>query len=91
MKFRLVRSLPDAKPAEDLAQDFVWGDFAGDGAEVVEGGAEILGDEVRSEAGGEGRASRGEGEACLGKGLEVPQIGHNRLVRIESKVFLGCG
>ena len=41
----------DAELAENLAEDFVGGDGAGDGAEVMEGGAEVLGDKVGRGAG----------------------------------------
>ena len=36
--------LPDAELLEDIAQHLVGGDGAGDGAKVVEGLAEVLGD-----------------------------------------------
>ena len=39
-------SLSDAEIAEDVSEDFVGGDFAYDGAEVVEGFANVLGNEV---------------------------------------------
>ena len=39
-------SFSDAEILEDVAEDFVGGDFTEDGAEVVEGFAEVLGDEV---------------------------------------------
>lgn len=42
---------PDAKPAENRAEDFVGGDFADDGAEVVEGFADVLRDEIGRQAG----------------------------------------
>ena len=38
--------LSDAEMGEDLAKDFVGGEFAGDGAKVGEGRAKILGDEL---------------------------------------------
>lgn len=38
------RSLADAEVPEDVTQDFVGGDVAEDGAEVVEGFSEVLGD-----------------------------------------------
>ena len=41
MNIRLL--LPDAEIPENIAEDLVGGDFAGDGAEVVEGFAEVLG------------------------------------------------
>ena len=37
--------LPDAKPPKYIPQYFIRGDFAGDGADVVEGLADVLGDE----------------------------------------------
>ena len=46
-------SFPDAELPEYLAEDFVGGDFAGDGAEVGEGVAEVFSKEGAVEAGGE--------------------------------------
>ena len=37
--------LSDAEVGEDVAEDFVGSEFSGDGAEVGEGGAQVLGDE----------------------------------------------
>ena len=45
--------LPDAELNEDIPKHLVGGDGAGDGAEVVEGFAEVLGDEVTGGAGGD--------------------------------------
>lgn len=45
---------PNAKMLENIPQHLVRGDFAEDGAEVVEGLAEVFGEEVGSLAGGEG-------------------------------------
>lgn len=42
-------SLSDAEAGEDGGEDFGGGDGAGDGAEVVEGLADVLGDEVAGE------------------------------------------
>ena len=39
----------DTKIPKNIPQNFVGGDVAGDGAEVVEGFAQVLGDEVRRE------------------------------------------
>lgn len=52
--FLFFRSLADAKMLENIPQHLVRGDFAEDGAEVVEGLAEVFGEEVGSLAGGEG-------------------------------------
>ena len=43
---------PDAEPLKDIPQDFVGGDFAEDGGEVVEGLAEVFGEEVGGLGGG---------------------------------------
>lgn len=45
--------LSDAKIPKYISQDFVGGDFAEDGAEVVEGFADVLGDKVGRDIGGE--------------------------------------
>ncbi len=42
--------LADAKFTEDMAQDVVRGDFACDGAEVVEYLADLFTDEIRRES-----------------------------------------
>ena len=39
----------DAEAGEDGGEDFVGGDLSGDGAEVVEGVAEVYGEEVGRE------------------------------------------
>lgn len=44
-------SLADAEAGEDGGEDVGGGEGAGDGGEVVEGGAEVLGDEVAGEVG----------------------------------------
>ena len=44
-------SLADAKIPENVPQNFVGGDFADDGAEGVEGLADVLGGEVGRDAG----------------------------------------
>ena len=43
---------PNAEPLKDIPEDFVGGDFAEDGAEVVEGLAEVFGEEVGGLGGG---------------------------------------
>ena len=50
--FLFFRSLADAKPLKDIPKDFVGGDFAEDGGEVVEGLAEVFGEEVGGLGGG---------------------------------------
>ena len=46
------QSFPDAEPLKDIPEDFVGGDFAEDGGEVVEGLAEVFGEEVGGLGGG---------------------------------------
>ncbi len=49
--FLFFVSLADAKIPENVHQNFVGGDFADDGAEGVEGLADVLGGEVGRDAG----------------------------------------
>lgn len=44
LSLAIGRSFADTEVPEDVTQDFVGGDVAEDGAEVVEGFAEVLGD-----------------------------------------------
>lgn len=46
-----LASLSDAEAGEDGGEDVGGGEGAGDGGEVVEGGAEVLDDEVAGEVG----------------------------------------
>ncbi len=48
-----VQLFPDTEILEDVAQDFIGGDFTGDFTQVVEGFADVLGQQV-------GRQGRGE-------------------------------
>ena len=63
---------PHTEPLKDIPEDFVGGDFAEDGAEVVEGLAEVFGEEVGSLAGGEGTFDVFEGFGRFHQGLVVP-------------------
>lgn len=69
--FLFFRSLADAKMLENIPQHLVRGDFAEDGAEVVEGLAEVFGEEVGSLAGSEGTFDVFEGFGRLHQGLVV--------------------
>lgn len=62
----------DTKMLENIPQHLVRGDFAEDGAEVVEGLAEVFGEEVGSLAGGEGTFDVFEGFGRFHQGLVVP-------------------
>lgn len=70
--FLFFRSLADAKMLENIPQHLVRGDFAEDGAEVVEGLAEVFGEEVGSLAGSEGTFDVFEGFGRFHQGLVVP-------------------
>lgn len=70
--FLFFVSLADAKMLENIPQHLVRGDFTEDGAEVVEGLAEVFGEEVGSLAGGEGTFDVFEGFGRFHQGLVVP-------------------
>lgn len=70
--FLFFVSLADAKMLENIPQHLVRGDFAEDGAEVVEGLAEVFGEKVGSLAGGEGTFDVFEGFGRFHQGLVVP-------------------
>lgn len=70
--FLFFVSLADAKMLENIPQHLVRGDLAEDGAEVVEGLAEVFGEEVGSLAGGEGTFDVFEGFGRFHQGLVVP-------------------
>lgn len=70
--FLFFVSLADAKMLENIPQHLVRCDFAEDGAEVVEGLAEVFGEEVGSLAGGEGTFDVFEGFGRFHQGLVVP-------------------
>ncbi len=70
--FLFFVSLADAKMLENIPQHLVRGDFAEDGAEVVEGLAEVFGEEVGGLAGGEGTFDVFEGFGRFHQGLVVP-------------------
>ena len=88
---RRAALLSDAKVCENVPKDFVGGDFADDGAEVVEGLAEVFGEEVRGLGGEEGRLDALEGFGGAHQGLVVAEIGDDCLVRIQSGGLLGVG
>ena len=79
----------DAKIRKDIPQNFVGGDFADDGAEVVDGFADVLGGEVCGEAGGESFTDAEQGSAGIGEGLDVALVGDEGGVAVAEKVALG--
>ena len=80
---------PDAKIPENVPQDFVGGDFADDGAEVVDGFADVLGGEVCGEAGGESVTDAEQGSAGVGEGLDMTLVSDEGGVAVAEKVALG--
>ena len=65
----------DTKIPKNIPQNFVGGDVAGDGAEVVEGFAEVLGDKVGGEGSVQTGANAGEAPECVSECLDVALIG----------------
>ena len=52
LSLAIGRSLADTKLPENVTQNFISGDLSDDGSDVVEGFAEVLGDEVGREGSG---------------------------------------
>ena len=73
----------DAEIPKDIPQHLVCGDFADDGAEVVDGFADVLGGEVGREAGGEAFADAEEGSAGVGEGLDVALVSDEGSVAVS--------
>ena len=84
------QSLADAEIPEDVAEDFVGGDFTDDGAEVVYGFSDVLGDEVGRDGEGETFLSTEEGGAGIGEGLDVTLVCDQGCVTVCEEVSLGC-
>ena len=70
----LLLLFSDAEIPEDISQNLIGGDFADDGAEVVDGFADVLGGEVGREAGCEAVADAEEGSAGVGEGLDMALV-----------------
>ena len=69
----------DAEAGEDGAEDFVGGDLAGDGAEVVEGIAEVNDYEVGRKIVGESLGHLQQGLVDMSKGIVVPHVGEHHV------------
>ena len=80
LSLAIGRSLADTKIPKNIPQNLVGGDVAGDGAEVVEGFAQVLGKKVGGEGGVQAFAYAGEACLCLGEGLDVAGIGDHGAV-----------
>ena len=74
-----ITSFADAEVGEDVGEDVGGGDVAGDCGEVVDGLAEVLGNEVCRKLGfkgGDGRCCR---LGCKEQGLVVACVGHSHI------------
>ena len=74
---------PNTKIPKNIPQNFVGGDVAGDGAEVVEGFAQVLGKKVGGKGGVQAFAYAGEACLGLGEGLDVAGIGDHGAIFLE--------
>lgn len=70
----------NTKIPKNIPQDFVGGDVAGDGAEVVEGFAQVLGNKVSGEGSVQAFAHALEACLCLGQGLDMAGVGYHGAV-----------
>ena len=78
----------DAKILKDVAEDFVGGDFTNDGADVVDGFADVLGDEFCRDVEVEAFADAEEGSAGVGEGLDVALVCDQSRVTVGKYIFL---
>ena len=85
------KSLPDAEILKDIPEDFVGGDFADDGTDVVDCFADVLRGEVGRETGGQAFADAKEGSACVGECLDVALVCDEGSVAVAKKVTLSRG
>ena len=82
---------PDAEIPKDIPQDFVRRDLSDDGADVVDGFADVLGGEVCREGGGEAFADAEQGSASVGEGLDVALVSDEGGVAVAEEVALSWG
>ena len=83
--------LTDAKVPKDIPEDLICRNLTNDGAEVVDGFADVLGGEVGREAEGESVLDAEEGGAGFGEGLDVALVCDECCVAVSKQVALGCG
>ena len=79
---------PDAEVPKDVAEDFVCGNFTNDGAEVVDGFADVLSCKVCREAGGKAFADAEKGSSGVGEGLDMALICDQSGVAVSKNVAL---
>ena len=78
--------LADAEILEDIPEDFVGGDFADDGTDVVEGLADVLGDKVGRKAGMKTVLDAGQGRLSILQGIDMAGVGDHDIVR-RDRIF----
>ena len=74
---------PDAEVGEDVAEDVVGGDAAGDFGEGGDSGADILGQELLRDARLQGAECRLDIVVSAAQGLEVAHIRHYNFAPIQ--------
>ena len=80
----MQRSFTDTEVFEDVAEDFVGGDFARDFAQVVEGFADVLGKQVGGERAGEAFGYTCEALGGRTKGVVVADVGDQHILVFEA-------
>ena len=83
--------LADAKVLEDVAEDFVGWDFTNDGADVVDGFADVLRGEIGREAEGESFLDAEEGSAGVGESLNMALVCDQSGVAVGQEIALWWG
>lgn len=83
--------LTDAKIPENIPQNLIRRDFSDDGADVVDGFADVLGGEVCREGGGEAFTDTEEGGAGVGEGLDVALVCDECGVAVTEEIALRSG
>ena len=78
----------DAKIPKNIPQNLVGRNLSDDGADVVDGFADVLGGEVGREAGGEAGADAEEGSAGVGEGLDMALVGDEGGVAVAEEIAL---
>ena len=81
----------DAEIFKDIPQYLIRRDFADDGADMIDGFADVLGGEVGREGGGEAFADAEEGSAGVGEGLDVALVCDESGVAVCQEVALRGG
>jgi hypothetical protein len=73
---------------ENVAKYFIGGDFSYNGAEMVDGFADVLGGEVCRESGSETVADTEEGSAGVGESLDMSLVGDQGGITVCEEILL---